>query len=136
LAEDNLPDALLVREAIKLENLPLEVHVASDGERAVDWIAKVERGDPDVPRPHVFLLDLNLPRVDGFEILRRIRASEKCKNVAVLVVTSSDSAADRETAAKLGAGYFRKPTSLEEFLKIGSVLRRFLEEKGLLPKGT
>jgi DNA-binding response OmpR family regulator len=132
LAEDNLPDALLVREAIRLEKLPLEVHVASDGERAVDWIVKMERGDPDVPCPHVFLLDLNLPRVDGFEILRRIRASEKCKDVAVLVVTSSDSAADREMAAKLGAGYFRKPTSLEEFLKIGSVLRRFLEEKGLL----
>src|ERR1700722_20429959 len=72
LAEDNLPDALLVREAIRLEKLPLEVHVASDGERAIDWIAKVERGDEDVPRPHVFLLDLNLPKVDGFEILRRI----------------------------------------------------------------
>jgi DNA-binding response OmpR family regulator len=132
LAEDNLPDALLVREAIKLENLPLEVHVAADGERAVDWIAKVERGDGDVPRPQVCLLDLNLPKVDGFEILRRIRASEKCKDIAVLVVTSSDSAADRALAAKLGAGYFRKPTSLEEFLKIGPVLRRFLEDNGLL----
>jgi DNA-binding response OmpR family regulator len=112
--------------------LPLEVHVASDGERAVDWIAKVERGDADVPFPHVILLDLNLPKVDGFEILRRIRASETCKEVAVLVVTSSDAAADREMAAKLGARYFRKPTNLEEFLKIGSVLRGFLEEKGLL----
>ena len=132
LAEDNLPDALLVREAIKLENLPLEVHVAADGERAIDWIAKVERGEVDVPCPHVFLVDLNLPRVNGFEVLRRIRASEKCKDIAVMVVTSSDSAVDRDITAKLGAGYFRKPTSLEEFLKIGPVLRRFLEEKGLL----
>ncbi len=132
MAEDNLPDALLVREAIRLEKLPLEVHVASDGERAIDWIAKVEQGDEDVPCPHVFLLDLNLPKADGFEVLRRIRASEKCKDVVVLVVTSSDSAADRAMAAQLGAGYFRKPTSLEEFLKIGSVLRGYLERKGLL----
>jgi DNA-binding response OmpR family regulator len=132
LAEDNLPDALLVREAIQLEKLPLEVHGAADGERVIDWITRVERGDADVPCPHIFLLDLNLPRVDGFEVLRRIRASEKCKDVPVLVVTSSDSPADRAMAAQLGAGYFRKPTSLEEFLKIGSVLRGFLEEKGLL----
>ena len=121
-----------MREAIRLEKLPLEVHVTPDGERALDWIAKVERGDADVPCPHVILLDLNLPRVGGLDVLRRIRASEKCKDVAVLVVTSSDAAADREMAAKLGAGYFRKPTNLEEFLKIGSVLRGFLEEKGLL----
>jgi DNA-binding response OmpR family regulator len=132
LAEDNLPDALLVREAIQLEKLPLEVHVAADGERAIDWITRVEQRDADVPCPHLFLLDLNLPKADGFEVLRRIRASEKCKDVPVLVVTSSDSPADRAMAAQLGAGYFRKPTSLEEFLKIGSVLRGFLEEKGLL----
>jgi CheY-like chemotaxis protein len=131
LAEDNLPDALLVREAIKLEELPLEVHAATDGERAIDWIEKAER-DPDAPCPHVFLLDLNLPKVDGFEILRRIRASHKCKDVPVLVVTSSDSPADRALAAQLGAGYFRKPTSLEEYLKIGPVLRLLLEKKGLL----
>jgi CheY-like chemotaxis protein len=131
LAEDNLPDALLVREAIRLEKLPVEVHVAVDGERAIDWISRAEQ-DPDVPCPHVFLLDLNLPKADGFEVLRRIRASTRCKDIAVLVVTSSDSPADREMAAKLGAGYFRKPTSLEEFLKIGPVLRRFLEERELL----
>jgi len=121
-----------VREAIRLENLPLEVHVASDGERAIDWIIKVEQNELDIPCPQVFLLDLNLPKVDGFEVLRRIRASEKCKEVAVLVVTSSDSPADRALAAQLGAGYFRKPTSLDEFLKIGSVLKQFLEQKGLL----
>ncbi len=132
MAEDSLPDALLVREAIKLEQLPLELHMAADGEAALDWITRVEQGDADAPCPHVFVLDLNLPKVDGFEVLRRIRASEKCKDIAVLVVTSSDSPADRATAAELGAGYFRKPTSLDEFLKIGPVLKQFLQDKGLL----
>jgi two-component system, chemotaxis family, response regulator Rcp1 len=131
LAEDNLPDALLVREAIKMEKLPVDVHVAQDGERAVDFIARAEQ-DPDRPCPHILLLDLNLPKIDGFEVLRRIRASEKCKDIPVLIVTSSDSPNDRKTAAEFGASYFRKPTDYEQFLKIGSVLRRLLEEKGLL----
>ncbi len=131
LAEDNLPDALLVREAIGDENLPVEVHTAPDGERALEFIARAEL-DQDAPCPDIFLLDLNLPRVDGFEILRRIRASGKCKNVPVLIVSSSDSPADRAEAARLGAGYFRKPVSYSEFVKVGPFLRRFLEENGLL----
>lgn len=120
-----------MREAIKMENLPVEVHIAADGERAISLIAKAE-ADPDAPSPDIALLDINLPRIDGFDVLRRIRASEKHKNIPVLVVTSSDSPADRSAAAKLGAGYFRKPVSYDEFLKVGAFLRRFLEEHGLL----
>jgi CheY-like chemotaxis protein len=131
LAEDNLPDALLVREAIKMENLPVEVSIASDGERAIDIIEKAEN-DPDAPCPHVLLLDINLPRIDGFEVLRRIRASDKFKNLPVLMVTSSDSPADRSEAAKLGAGYFRKPVTYDEFVKIGGLLRQFLKHHGML----
>jgi DNA-binding response OmpR family regulator len=131
LAEDNLPDALLVREAIRAESLPIEVFIVPDGERAMDFIAKAE-SDPDAPSPHVVLLDLNLPRIDGFEVLRRLRATEKFKNVPVLVVTSSDSPADRSEAARLGASYFRKPVTYDEFIGIGTFLRRFLEDSGLL----
>jgi DNA-binding response OmpR family regulator len=120
-----------VREAIKMENLPLEVYIAPDGEWAIDFIGRAEK-DPDAPCPQVLLLDLNLPKIDGFEVLRRIRASDKCKNIPVLIVTSSDSASDRSEAAKLGAGYFRKPVTYEEFVKIGAFLRRFLNENGLL----
>jgi CheY-like chemotaxis protein len=131
LAEDNLPDALLVREAIQMENLPLQVYIAADGERAVEFIAAAEK-DADAPFPHVLLLDLNLPKIDGLDVLRRIRAGEKCKDIPVLVVTSSDSPADRSGAAKLGARYFRKPVTYDEFVKIGPVLRQFLLEQGLL----
>ena len=131
LAEDNLPDALLVREAIRMEGLPLEVHIAPDGERAIDLIVNAEN-DARAPCPHVILLDLNLPKIDGLDVLRRIRASDKFKNVPVLVVTSSNSPGDRGESARLGAQYFRKPVTYDEFVKIGSVLRKLLEENGLL----
>ncbi len=131
LAEDNLPDALLVREAIQAEDLGVDVHIVADGELAVDFVARAAM-DPDAPIPHVMLLDLNLPKVDGFEVLRRVRAIEKFKTIPVIIVTSSDSPEDRSEAAKLGASYFRKPVSYEEFLKIGVVLRHFLKANSLL----
>jgi CheY-like chemotaxis protein len=133
LAEDNLPDALIVREAIKKERLPVEVHVASDGEQALKFIQAAE-SDPDAPCPHVLLLDLNLPKVDGFEILRAVRASDKFKDIPVLVVTSSDSPGDRSEAAKLGAGYFRKPITYVDYLKIGGIVRLLLDRNNLLSK--
>jgi DNA-binding response OmpR family regulator len=131
LAEDNLPDALLVRDAIRMEDLPLDIHIVPDGERALDVIVKAEN-DPEAPCPQLLLLDLNLPRVDGFEVLRKVRASSKFKNLPVVVVTSSDSPADRNAAARLGAQYFRKPVTYDEFVKIGAFLRRFLTENSLL----
>jgi len=127
LAEDNLPDALLVREAIRQEDLPLEVHMASDGKLAIDFLVRAEIDDSALC-PHILLLDLNLPKVDGFEVLRRVRASEKHKNLRVVVVTSSDSPADRKEAARLMARYFRKPANYDEYLKIGVLLREILEE--------
>ena len=131
LAEDNLPDALLVREAIRMEDLPLEVYVAADGEKAMEFIARAER-DPDAPRPHLLLLDINLPKVDGFEVLKRLRASGKYGALPVLVISSSDSPSDRRQAADLGASYFRKPPSYDEFLKLGSVLKQLLKDSGAL----
>jgi CheY-like chemotaxis protein len=131
LAEDNLPDALLIREAIKMENLPVEVFVASDGERAIDFLETAER-DRDAPQPDVILLDINLPKVDGLEVLRRIREGEKFNQIPVIIITSSDSPSDRKEAAKFGAGYFRKPPTYAEFLKIGPALKDALERSGLL----
>ena len=128
LAEDNLPDALLVREAIQKEGLPVDVHIAADGKEAVDFIMAAET-DPDAPSPHILVLDLNLPKMDGFEVLRRVRASGKHRHIPVLIVTSSDSPADKAEAARLGAAYFRKPTSYEEYLLIGGVLAKLLQER-------
>jgi CheY-like chemotaxis protein len=131
LVEDNLPDALIVREVIREHNLPFDVYAAIDGAEAVEFLANAER-DPRAPSPDLVLLDLNIPKVDGFEVLRRIRASEKHAQVPVIIVSSSDSPADRNEAARFANGYFRKPADLWEFLKLGDVLKRFVIEKGLL----
>jgi CheY-like chemotaxis protein len=120
-----------VREAIRMENLPVDVHIVPDGQEAIDFIAKAG-SEPDAPCPHFLLLDLNLPKVDGFGVLRRLRASERLKAIPVLVITSSDSPEDRRRAAELGAGYFRKTPSYEDFLKLGGVLKQLLKDNGLL----
>jgi len=131
LAEDNFPDALLVREAIRTQGLPLDVHLVPDGQAAIEFIERAEQ-NPQAPRPDFLLLDLNLPKRDGFEVLRRLRASPKFQNTPVLVITSSDSPQDLKQSEEFGARYFRKTPSYEEFLKLGGVLRRLLNEFGLL----
>jgi CheY-like chemotaxis protein len=123
VAEDNLPDVLIVRQALQLENLPLNIHIVSDGEEAINFITSAEE-DERAPAPDLLLLDLNLPKIDGFEVLRRLRASAKFGAIPVLIMTSSDSPDDRARAASMGAGYFRKPPSYEAFLKLGKLLRQ------------
>jgi DNA-binding response OmpR family regulator len=77
----------------------------------------------------MLILDLNLPKKDGFEVLRWLRSSGRYKGVPVIVVTSSNAPADRAEAERLGAAYFRKPSAYDEFLKVGPILRRLLEIK-------
>jgi chemotaxis family two-component system response regulator Rcp1 len=125
LAEDNLPDALLVREVIRMQNLPLDVHVADDGEKAIDFIARSDEAE-SAAHPDLLIVDLNLPRMDGFEVLARLRESPRSKAIPVLILTSSDSPTDRAQAAKLGARYFQKPPSYQEFLKLGEVLKEIV----------
>jgi len=114
-----------------MENLPLEVHVTPDGQRAIDFIAKAET-DPDAPCPDLVLLDLNLPKRHGFEVLRRLRSSEKFKSVPVLIITSSNAPSDHQQAAEFGASYFRKPPNYEDFMKLSGVMKRLLQDNGML----
>lgn len=130
LIEDNLPDALLVQEVVRTQELPLCVFTASDGEKAIEFISRAGL-DAGTPAPDVVLLDLNLPKIDGWEVLNRIRQSERHKHVLVLVVSSSDSPGDRTRAADLADGYFRKPPDYAEFLKLGEVLKELMQAKGL-----
>jgi len=112
-----------------MEDLPLEVHLVTDGQEAIEFIERAE-ADPHAPCPNFLVIDLNLPKRSGFEVLQRLRASEKCKTIPALVITSSDSSDDRKRAAGWGASYFRKPPSYEEYMKLGGVLKRLLNETG------
>ncbi|HTQ53930.1 MAG TPA: response regulator [Bryobacteraceae bacterium] len=121
----------MVREIIRAEGLPLAFHLATDGQAAIDFIARAE-SDANAPYPHFLMLDLNLPGKDGFEVLRYLRASHKCKRIPVLIFTSSDAPGDQREASALGAKYFCKPPSYEEFLKLGGVMKELLAENRLL----
>jgi CheY-like chemotaxis protein len=128
LVEDNLADAYLVRESIRLHELPLEIQIVEDGAEAISLFDRIE-ADPKLACPEAVLLDLNLPKRPGVDVLRRIRQSRRCSWIPIIVITSSDSAKDREATASLGADhYFRKPSTYDEFMKLGVLLRRIVDE--------
>jgi CheY-like chemotaxis protein len=123
LAEDNSADVELVREALLDRAIAYELHVVEDGERAIDFIDRIDC-DSTLDCPRVFLLDLHLPKRNGEEVLRRLRASERCGQTPVVILTSSDSPVDRDTATRNAAlHYFRKPSTLEQYMQLGDVVR-------------
>lgn len=126
VVEDNRADVFLVQRAIELRKLAVRVLVLDDGEEACRYFAQAET-DPNTPCPAAVLLDLNLPRRSGQDVLRQIKTGGKCTGVPVVILTSSNAAEDRRETTELGAScYFRKPASYQEFLKIGEVLEDML----------
>ena len=112
LVEDNPDDELLTIRAFRRNNLMNEIVVAHDGQEALDLL----HGSSPV-LPQVILLDLKLPKIDGLEVLRRIRADERTALLPVVVLTSSKQEEDVLESYKVGANsYVRKPVSFEDFL--------------------
>jgi CheY-like chemotaxis protein len=119
LAEDNPADVYLLREALdRTEERHIELIVARDGEQAMTYVA----GKSALPASALDLvvLDLNLPKSDGSEILRAIRRDDRMDSVPVVILTTSDSPQDRAEAERLGADrYITKPCDLDAFLSLG-----------------
>jgi two-component system, chemotaxis family, response regulator Rcp1 len=134
MAEDNAADVYLIHQALQLHRLAYHLETADNGEDMLKMIASIDR-DPAETCPDLFLLDLNLPKRPGDEVLARIRESSRCSDVPVIVVTSSDSPQDRARVKELGASfYFRKPPDLARFMTIGQIVRDLLEpQAGLAP---
>lgn len=127
LIEDAEPDVFLVREALKNAGLDFELNVLDDGEKAIEYIDRLDRNH-SAACPQLVLLDLNLPKRTGDQILEHMRHSDRCKHVPVVVVTSSDSPRDKAEASRLGATrYFRKPSRLDEFMELGPMVRELVE---------
>ena len=118
LVEDNPHDVELTMYALKKNNITNEVVVAKDGEEALDYIfctGAYENRDPGVS-PVVVLLDLHLPKIDGIEVLERLRADERTKLTPVVILTSSKEEHDRLDSYRLGANsYIKKPVDFEQF---------------------
>jgi two-component system, chemotaxis family, response regulator Rcp1 len=129
LIEDAEPDVFLVREALRQAGIASELKVLDDGEKAVDFIDELDENF-GTPCPDLVLLDLNLPKRSGDQILQHMRRSGRCGQVPVIVVTSSDSPKDREQTSRLGATlYFRKPSRLDEFMKLGPLVGEILKRE-------
>jgi two-component system, chemotaxis family, response regulator Rcp1 len=123
LAEDNPADVYLIREALKEHGVQCTVRTVADGK---DVLALISGAD-NTWIPDLIILDLNLPRHDGIEILQKVRATEAISHVPIVVLTSSDSPRDRLTATNLGATrYVRKPSNLEQFLQLGEQFKELL----------
>jgi CheY-like chemotaxis protein len=127
VAEDNPADVYLLREALNLEKQDVEMVVVSDGERAIDYVQR--KGEyKDALIPDLIVLDLNLPRSDGSDVLRCIRQTSEYAGVPVVVLTSSDSPRDRREIEGLGAERFiTKPSDLDAFLSLGGTLISFIK---------
>jgi CheY-like chemotaxis protein len=126
LAEDNYADVLLVQQALRAHDIGCELHVARDGEQALNYVTHM--GQPGgMPCPDLLLLDLNLPKADGAQVLREFRQHPECASTPVIIVTSSDAPNDRASVNQLGVSrYFLKPLDLDAFLQLGETVREVI----------
>ncbi len=121
LVEDNPNDIDLTKRALKKANVANEMVIVQDGVEALDYL--IGDGNTTKELPVVVLLDLKLPRIDGLEVLRRIRANERTKRLPVVILTSSNLDRDVNTSYDLGANsYVRKPVRFNEFTEAVSKL--------------
>ena len=121
LVEDSPGDVRLTREAFKDAKVLLNMHVASDGTEAMAFLRR-EQGHADAPRPDLILLDLNLPKKDGREVLEEIKQSPTLKSIPVVILTTSASDADILKSYMLHANcYITKPVDLKGFLNVVTV---------------
>jgi CheY-like chemotaxis protein len=133
LVEDSAAEARLAREALSETAFPVELHVASDGAQAMDFLRR-QGAYRDAPRPHLVLLDLNLPRTDGREVLRDIKEDEELRSIPVVVLTTSQAPSDILRAYELYANcYIQKPLELDGFIQIVKSIHRYWLQTAELP---
>ena len=135
LVEDNPADIRLTQEALKELQVQHRLQVAEDGIAALKYLTAVFE-DHLGSRPDIILLDLNLPRMNGLEVLAVIKASEQMKTIPVIVMSSSAAHEDIARAYRLNANcYTQKPMDIDQFFKVMKNIRSFWLETALLPEG-
>jgi chemotaxis family two-component system response regulator Rcp1 len=125
LVEDNPGDARLAMEALKDAKVHNKLHWVQDGVEAMDFLSR--KGDySDAPRPDVILLDLNLPKKDGREVLADVKADEDLRRIPVVILTISDAEEDVIKTYNLHANcYIRKPIDLDQFIEVVKAIKDF-----------
>ena len=134
LVEDSPGDVRLTQEAFRDANIAIHLHVASDGVEAMAFLRK-EGTHGEAPRPDLILLDLNLPRMDGREVLAHIKADAGLRAIPTVILTTSDSEADIVRSYDLQANcYLSKPVQLEAFEALVRSINDFWLTKVKLPQ--
>jgi len=130
LVEDNPTDAFVIKEVLEGCGLNLRLRVAVNGQDALQYLQDVA-GNENSPCPALVLLDLNLPRIGGIEVLRELRRGSRCNRTPVIIVTSSAAEADRIAAQRLSVeAYFQKPRDLTAYMELAQVIKSVL----IMPK--
>ena len=133
LVEDSPGDVRLTREAFRDINAAVQLHVVSDGVEAMAFL-RHEGAYPNSPRPDLTLLDLNLPRMDGREVLACIKSDDKLKTIPTVVLTTSDAEADVSKSYQLQANcYLTKPPKYDDFAALLKSVNDFWLTKVHLP---
>ena len=132
LVEDNKMDADLTRQAFKRRKVINPVLVARDGEEALGYLARWEAGEG---LPAVILLDINIPKVNGLEVLRAFKTNPRSKMIPVIVLTSSSEDRDIHTAYQLGANsYIVKPVDFEKFFEVAAHIDLYWNVINITPR--
>lgn len=135
LVEDNLGDVRLTKEALKEGKVYSNLHWAKDGVEALEFLRRQGKF-PDVPRPDIILLDLNLPKKDGREVLSEIKNDDALKRIPVVILTTSKAEEDVLRSYELHANcYVTKPVDLEKFIVVVQSIDRFWLTVVTLPNG-
>jgi two-component system, chemotaxis family, response regulator Rcp1 len=136
LVEDNPADVKITQRAIKESGLAVDLIVVRDGQEAVDYLLRqgVQKDTAGWRGPDLILLDLNLPRMNGREVLERIRATPSLRTVPVVVLTTSKRQEDIEQMYAAGANtYMEKPQDFQSFVAVLQTIHRYWMDLALLP---
>jgi chemotaxis family two-component system response regulator Rcp1 len=125
LVEDNPGDVRLTMEALRQDKMRNNLHVVTDGVEALAWLRREDRY-AEAPRPDIILLDLNLPKKDGREVLEEIKTDPDLKRIPVVILTTSAAEEDIVRAYQFNANcYITKPVDLEQFVKVVKSIEEF-----------
>ncbi|MCU7496049.1 MAG: response regulator [Ignavibacteria bacterium] len=128
LVEDNLGDIRLIKEVFNYGKVPVNLNVVNNGVDAVSFL-KRDTGFQDAPRPELVILDLNLPKKNGKEVLADIRSDKHLSNMPVIVLTSSEAESDVQICKSLKIEhYYTKPMELDKFVSVIEEIEDFLIE--------
>lgn len=119
LAEDNQADVYLVEMALQEHGIRFKLTSALDGEEAIRRLIAFEKSDC----PDIALLDQNLPRIAGDKIMEAIREHQHCREIPIVMMSSSENHRDQEAAERYGAIFFRKAADLSDFLELGALVK-------------